>query len=198
MDIPFDLSLIPKDGLQKDAKEHVADLKRRLQIIKRLLLRYTLFLNQIKFMIWTICAFKLQKRSLQKTSKTHKLAKRGTTTRIRTIHIFDSQTRYSYSPKVYQKDFHQSCNHHGTVLSTSLHKDQRTHTKSVGDTHKELKSPIHANRLKSFYEHIPENNDSAPAVVGTPAVVHRPSDALSQDAQDPVASTQQTTQDIKR
>ena len=63
------------------------------------------------------------------------------------------------------------------------------------DTHKELKSPIHANRLKSFYEPIPENNDPAPAVVGTQAVVNRPNDALSQDAQDPVALTQQTTQD---
>ena len=169
MNLPFDISLIPKDGLQKDAKEHVADLKRRLQIAKEIAT------ENIED------AQARQKEYYDKnTDDPHfRLADK--------VLLQSKRVPKGLSPKLqppWDGPFY--------IVAQG---PNNTYKIRRCDTHKELKSPVHANRLKSFHEPIPENNDPAPAVLGTLAVVNRPNDALSQDAQDPVALTQQTTQD---
>lgn len=134
MNLPFDTSLIPRNGLNKDAKSHVTDLMSHLKIVKDIA-KENIKQAQIK-----------QKQQYDKKSTDVPDFRVG-----QSVLLHSTKVPVGLSPKLHNP-------WDGPFYITAIGPNN-TYKLRRCSNHKELKSFIHANRLKRY-----ENPDDLPSL----------------------------------
>ena len=152
MNLPFDISLIPKDGMNKDANSHVLDLMSHLKTVKE------------------IATDNIKKAQEKQKHQYDKKSKQPTFRIGELVMLHSTRVPQGLSPKLH-------CPWDGPFYITSVGPNC-TYKLRRCSTHKELKSHIHANRLKSY-----NNPNQRPSL--NPPPVNEPIDDSHQPPDDP-------------
>lgn len=125
MNLPFDTALVPREGLNKDAKAHVSDLMAHLKIVK------------------DIAKENIKKAQEKQKQQYDKKTKEAPSFRVgQSVLLHSTKVPIGLSPKL-------SNPWDGPFYITAIGPNN-TYKLRKCSSHKELKSYIHANRLKPY------------------------------------------------
>lgn len=134
MNLPFDTALVPREGLNKDAKAHVSDLMAHLKIVK------------------DIAKENIKKAQEKQKQQYDKKTKEAPSFRVgQSVLLHSTKVPIGLSPKL-------SNPWDGSFYITAIGPNN-TYKLRKCSSHKELKSYIHANRLKPY-----DNPDHRPSL----------------------------------
>ena len=139
MNLPFDTSLIPKQGLNRDAKAHVIQLMERLKVVKAL------------------ATENLQNAQDKQKARYDKKSSIPSFKVGDLVLLHSSKVPVGLSPKMHHP-------WHGPYYIVSANSNH-TYQIRLENNHKIMKSRIHANRLKEYHPPINRNNNIPAPVV---------------------------------